>query len=89
MNCNRKRVEHPDNSFYGYSYGRVFDNGALEYAFLPNTGLPVVQFVGAGFSVGGMRSLMPAPLNMSAKRTTVAGIPTQAGQYILQPLISG
>ena len=81
----RKRIKHPDASFYQYHYGEVFTNGAMEQAFESTFSNPVFSYRGAGRVAGALSPVQPAPLYMK-QRAPVAGIPTTAGHLALTPL---
>lgn len=85
----KKKFQHPDNSFYGYQYGTVFNNGGQEFGFLQSTETPLLYFRGNARVAGMIRPIPARPLDMRSLRAVVDGLGgVQAGNIQLQPLVN-
>lgn len=81
-----KKIEHPDNAFFGYQYAAPINNGAMEFGFIQPTTNPVYSYRGAGRLAGAMRPFTPAS-RVTHPAVTQADMFVRAGSLQLQPLI--
>lgn len=80
------RILHPvAHQLYNYVLGQRFDPGAMAEIFEMKFSLPLINFRGAS-RVAGALMVTQHPQLTVMQALAVAGIPTTAGQYILQPL---
>lgn len=78
------RIIHPLGfQYYNYVLGRRFDPGAEAEAFQQLFALPIISFRGAARLAGTLDKIQP-PQVMVPLAIRTSGIPTIAGQFILQ-----
>ncbi len=84
----QKRIKHPlAHQFYNYILGRRFSPGAQAESFEPRYQNPIFSFRGAGRLAGSLMATEHPQVYVARPAVPIAGIPTTAGQYILQPLL--
>ena len=81
-----RRKRYPQSIHVQYAQGPIFTNGAQELVFEPLTGLPMYFYNGPGRLAGALRVEQQPQVYVNGG-FSVAGIPQQAGQLFLQPLI--